>query len=80
LLPEANALLNYQPTKDADKIWNNDTFKNASANNIYYLDLEKLFKKETDTYSFLSTNIDLKKSPSSYYDSDGNIKNMFQTI
>jgi hypothetical protein len=75
LLPEAYALTQY--TKDGTQIWNDPDFKNNENNKIFYLDLEKLFEKQSKIYNFFTFNIDVNKKPSDYYKTN---KEIFQTI
>jgi hypothetical protein len=44
---------------------------------MWYLDLSKLFKKQTGAYKLFNENIDIKKDPMFYYN---NNKDTFQTL
>jgi hypothetical protein len=77
MMPEANVLYNYKQTDNNHTPWHDDNFKNNPENNIYYLDLNKLYDKQTNIYNFFNTNIDLKKTPRDYFNSN---KDVFQTI
>jgi hypothetical protein len=77
LMPEANALYNYKQSDNKETPYNNDPFKNNPHNNMYYLDLDKLFEKENKAYSLFNTNISLNKTPLDYYNEN---KDTFQTI
>jgi hypothetical protein len=75
LMPEAYALTQY--TKDGVQIWNNSDFKDKAENKIFYLDLEKLFEKQSKIYNFFTSNIDANKKPIDCYNDNNEI---FQTI